>query len=131
MLASIWKVFSRRDGRCGPALQRRCGWTGRERRFRDPGRERARAPLMARSEEHTSELQSPMYLVCRLLLEKKTNHNHKHGVMVVWIGYESSPGHHQTGYVHCEQQQKGPGDPSIKIRSANDSPLAGDIELSQ
>src|SRR5437764_11057164 len=26
----------------------------------------------ARSEEHTSELQSPMYLVCRLLLEKKT-----------------------------------------------------------
>src|ERR1017187_10736733 len=27
-----------------------------------------------RSEEHTSELQSPMYLVCRLLLEKKINH---------------------------------------------------------
>src|SRR5437879_11295538 len=26
----------------------------------------------ARSEEHTSELQSPMYLVCRLLLAKKT-----------------------------------------------------------
>src|SRR5437762_11193282 len=26
---------------------------------------------MERSEEHTSELQSPMYLVCRLLLEKK------------------------------------------------------------
>src|SRR5437762_7416026 len=30
------------------------------------------APSAAsRSEEHTSELQSPMYLVCRLLLEKK------------------------------------------------------------
>src|SRR5437762_572974 len=29
-----------------------------------------------RSEEHTSELQSPMYLVCRLLLEKKKNNNH-------------------------------------------------------
>src|SRR5437763_4970090 len=31
------------------------------------------APLRVpgRSEEHTSELQSPMYLVCRLLLEKK------------------------------------------------------------
>src|SRR5437764_14741932 len=28
-------------------------------------------PPQARSEEHTSELQSPMYLVCRLLLEKK------------------------------------------------------------
>src|SRR5437762_9854740 len=27
--------------------------------------------LSERSEEHTSELQSPMYLVCRLLLEKK------------------------------------------------------------
>src|SRR5437879_9674617 len=26
---------------------------------------------LIRSEEHTSELQSPMYLVCRLLLEKK------------------------------------------------------------
>src|SRR5437879_9489730 len=30
-------------------------------------------PNQRRSEEHTSELQSPMYLVCRLLLEKKKN----------------------------------------------------------
>src|ERR1039457_1603629 len=29
-----------------------------------------------RSEEHTSELQSPCNLVCRLLLEKKKNNNH-------------------------------------------------------
>src|SRR5258708_12730070 len=29
-----------------------------------------------RSEEHTSELQSPDHLVCRLLLEKKKNSNH-------------------------------------------------------
>src|SRR6266487_6417837 len=28
---------------------------------------------VARSEEHTSELQSPVHLVCRLLLEKKKN----------------------------------------------------------
>src|SRR5258708_20060207 len=28
-----------------------------------------------RSEEHTSELQSPDHLVCRLLLEKKNTHN--------------------------------------------------------
>src|SRR3712207_7154966 len=28
-----------------------------------------------RSEEHTSELQSPQYLVCRLLLEKKKKNN--------------------------------------------------------
>src|SRR3712207_8105006 len=35
---------------------------------RDP----AEPPPAARSEEHTSELQSRQYLVCRLLLEKKT-----------------------------------------------------------
>src|SRR6185295_20280722 len=29
------------------------------------------APVVIRSEEHTSELQSRQYLVCRLLLEKK------------------------------------------------------------
>src|SRR5437762_5147387 len=44
------------------------GWTR-------PGRRAAsyspRASGSDRSEEHTSELQSPMYLVCRLLLEKK------------------------------------------------------------
>src|SRR3712207_7800102 len=34
--------------------------------YDDPG-----ALLMKRSEEHTSELQSRQYLVCRLLLEKK------------------------------------------------------------
>src|SRR5256885_3450634 len=32
---------------------------------------RAAAPPASRSEEHTSELQSPCNLVCRLLLEKK------------------------------------------------------------
>src|SRR2546425_6204175 len=35
------------------------------------GRAVLRAPCGARSEEHTSELQSLAYLVCRLLLEKK------------------------------------------------------------
>src|SRR3712207_8575445 len=30
---------------------------------------------LGRSEEHTSELQSRQYLVCRLLLEKKKHHN--------------------------------------------------------
>src|SRR3712207_6983194 len=32
--------------------------------------------IFLRSEEHTSELQSRQYLVCRLLLEKKKNHAH-------------------------------------------------------
>src|SRR3712207_8320335 len=31
--------------------------------------------VIARSEEHTSELQSRQYLVCRLLLEKKNSKN--------------------------------------------------------
>src|SRR5947209_12375881 len=36
-------------------------------------RARPSAEVAARSEEHTSELQSRQYLVCRLLLEKKKN----------------------------------------------------------
>src|SRR3712207_8440045 len=41
-------------------------------RFPDAAKPRTLADLIAfRSEEHTSELQSRQYLVCRLLLEKK------------------------------------------------------------
>src|SRR2546429_6109910 len=36
--------------------------------------ERSFAPEQRRSEEHTSELQSRLHLVCRLLLEKKKKH---------------------------------------------------------
>src|SRR3712207_8157076 len=36
----------------------------------------ARAVRRGRSEEHTSELQSRQYLVCRLLLEKKKHYTH-------------------------------------------------------
>src|SRR2546423_10495250 len=35
-------------------------------------------PIPHRSEEHTSELQSLAYLVCRLLLEKKKKHTQPH-----------------------------------------------------
>src|SRR2546426_1886859 len=35
-------------------------------------------PARVRSEEHTSELQSPCNLVCRLLLEKKKNRQQTH-----------------------------------------------------
>src|SRR3712207_7722260 len=35
----------------------------------------------ARSEEHTSELQSRQYLVCRLLLEKKKNQLYTHTLL--------------------------------------------------
>src|SRR5258708_11291837 len=36
------------------------------------------APMRRRSEEHTSELQSPDHLVCRLLLEKKNSTKEDH-----------------------------------------------------
>src|SRR2546423_4357691 len=52
-----------------PAVQSRHGVGAArhaERERRQPER-----PLVGRSEEHTSELQSLAYLVCRLLLEKK------------------------------------------------------------
>src|SRR5256885_13172782 len=39
-----------------------------------PRRAMLGAPAIPRSEEHTSELQSPCNLVCRLLLEKKKQH---------------------------------------------------------
>src|ERR1017187_8179538 len=41
-----------------------------------------RLTILSRSEEHTSELQSPMYLVCRLLLEKKIFDDWLHRVSV-------------------------------------------------
>src|SRR3712207_8367281 len=40
-------------------------------------------PSEGRSEEHTSELQSRQYLVCRLLLEKKNHRRVIHGTGVV------------------------------------------------
>src|SRR5438552_15826700 len=41
--------------------------------IRTGGRPGSAVARRARSEEHTSELQSPDHLVCRLLLEKKKN----------------------------------------------------------
>src|SRR5437764_10788085 len=54
-----------------PSRTRHC--LGGEQRTARVAPRHPRSPLLApqRSEEHTSELQSPMYLVCRLLLEKK------------------------------------------------------------
>src|SRR3712207_6206851 len=51
---------------------------------------KAMAATMSRSEEHTSELQSRQYLVCRLLLEKKKtnrirlNSSHAHSTYAVF-----------------------------------------------
>src|SRR5229473_7882409 len=53
---------------------RTCALVGRRRR---PTRHPRRRTVPRRSEEHTSELQSLAYLVCRLLLEKKkSSHFH-------------------------------------------------------
>src|SRR2546422_7737056 len=43
-------------------------------------------PRLSRSEEHTSELQSRLHLVCRLLLEKKKKKTVKHPDSVNEIG---------------------------------------------
>src|SRR5690348_17687065 len=43
-------------------------------RFYAAWRDGGRGAITMRSEEHTSELQSPVHLVCRLLLEKKNLH---------------------------------------------------------
>src|SRR5258708_28622814 len=55
-----------------PTRGRRAAHCGRP-EVREPGphSERAENRAQCRSEEHTSELQSPDHLVCRLLLEKK------------------------------------------------------------
>src|SRR3712207_8862452 len=47
----------------------------RHRPARLPDGQRAHELDLVRSEEHTSELQSRQYLVCRLLLEKKKKNN--------------------------------------------------------
>src|SRR2546429_8725294 len=61
--------------RCGRqiAWHRACGTTLRlPKKQKRPGEEGHRhAFRLGRSEEHTSELQSRLHLVCRLLLEKK------------------------------------------------------------
>src|SRR5688572_32283721 len=45
----------------------------------------ARASFSARSEEHTSELQSQSNLVCRLLLEKKKKKKKRHKIRNTYI----------------------------------------------
>src|SRR3712207_7324104 len=74
---------SRRDQRGVPqrVLGGRRRWRAGADRPRRRGvpepRGRPRARDGQRSEEHTSELQSRQYLVCRLLLEKKKQTNNK------------------------------------------------------
>src|SRR5258708_29512065 len=58
--------------------------TGRRPAARQAGCRGRRLGDVRRSEEHTSELQSPDHLVCRLLLEKKKN-KHAHPFTVALL----------------------------------------------
>src|SRR5438445_6228445 len=62
------------------------------RRRGSPGPPSCRATLWRRSEEHTSELQSRQYLVCRLLLEKKKKLHY------IYISYLRLVNLHKTVY---------------------------------
>src|SRR3712207_2565815 len=56
-----------------PSSAHGCAWSGVPRAASTVSTTGQRYRLVRRSEEHTSELQSRQYLVCRLLLEKKKN----------------------------------------------------------
>src|SRR5215216_4838335 len=60
--------------RVGELIAERAKAAGVESVVFDRGGYRYHGRVKARSEEHTSELQSPDHLVCRLLLEKKKKH---------------------------------------------------------
>src|SRR3712207_7913154 len=62
------RELDRRAARAHEHADRHLVRDGQRRAAAVPG---LRERLLARSEEHTSELQSRQYLVCRLLLEKK------------------------------------------------------------
>src|SRR5260370_28035668 len=65
--------------RGGDRHQRALIGGGQPRRHAHPrGRAADHLERLPRSEEHTSELQSHLNLVCRLLLEKKKNHITQH-----------------------------------------------------
>src|SRR5256885_5506449 len=57
-------------------------------------RRRPRAAVQARSEEHTSELQSPCNLVCRLLLEKKKKTQEDNGRLTIFIPHHIHSSYH-------------------------------------
>src|SRR3712207_8761848 len=79
-------------GRCRST--RPCGASGRRRHRREGTTRTGRRARGGRSEEHTSELQSRQYLVCRLLLEKKkTTHyllcRHQHEQTYTRTAYQT------------------------------------------
>src|SRR3712207_7108564 len=94
---------------CVPASRRVCLCRGhpsdrsRHRRFEGfrPGDLAHTRP--GRSEEHTSELQSRQYLVCRLLLEKKKNEKSNHSHITIKI---NEPINHHNEHLNNKNHPK-------------------------
>src|SRR5207248_10599641 len=76
---------SLRESQSSPPARRRRRSRFRARPLRRQRTRRRRAPGPLRSEEHTSELQSPYDLVCRLLLEKKKRYRKRATRAGVWF----------------------------------------------
>src|SRR2546422_6888638 len=66
-----WRATMHHGCQLGLTLARPASGTFARRRRLIPERRREHPTVDTRSEEHTSELQSRLHLVCRLLLEKK------------------------------------------------------------
>src|SRR5260370_28489911 len=64
---------------------------------------RDRVAVLGRSEEHTSELQSHLNLVCRLLLEKKKQMKGE-PIFIAWKGQTDTPEIHRKATVADEHR---------------------------
>src|SRR2546430_8050356 len=71
LFRSLWIAVRHLPESGDPTAHAGLDWRGAALAFGGLGKSR---PACARSEEHTSELQSQSNLVCRLLLEKKNTH---------------------------------------------------------
>src|SRR3712207_7638118 len=83
-IADSWCAFTVRSEIPSRAATPRRSWPSARSRTTSCSRgESSRGTTAPRSEEHTSELQSRQYLVCRLLLEKKKKNESR-----LHVGYE-------------------------------------------
>src|SRR3989454_1670404 len=88
-----------------------------------PGLRRPTSRCTARSEEHTSELQSPCNLVCRLLLEKKKNTPQPHLPRILALR-RMDVTHTVTDSVPASAVERCPSCPVWNLDTTNcDSPL--------
>src|SRR5205809_4607236 len=90
-----------------PSSPSRLGTSGPGNKASAPARGRAR--FCHRSEEHTSELQSRLHLVCRLLLEKKKKKLSAAVLLQEWIDEQTSitsitDSNHQISEIIAEER---------------------------